>query len=112
MMNKLICTFLSQQESQSTLSCDVAYGLCEQQPTMIARGTISSTNVMDIYLIPDLSQTNDYCYVVNASNGTLSIIVEGMIESSELINAQRYICMADANIKDMPIQWTCILAHL
>ena len=84
MTNKIVCTFLSQQESQSTLSCDVAYGPCQQQPTMIARGTISSTNnIMDVVLIPEIPQTSDYCYVVNASNGNFTIVIEGLIESSE-----------------------------
>ena len=80
MTNKIVCTFLSQQESRSTISCDVAYGPCQQQPTMIAQGTISSPNTMNIDL-PVIPQTSDYCYAVNASNGTFTVIIEGQISS-------------------------------
>ena len=79
--NKIVCTFLSEQESQSTLSCDVAYGPCQQQPTMIAQGTVSLPNTVNIDLISAISQTSDYCYAVNASNGTFTVLIEGLILS-------------------------------
>ena len=65
------------------MSCDLAYGPCQQEPTEIARGTITATaNVVNIAIDP---QTSEYCYVVNASNKTFTILIEGqiMISSGE-----------------------------
>ena len=59
------------------MSCDVAYGPCQQEPTEIARGTITTTtNIVNIVIDP---QTSEYCYVVNASNGTFTVLIEGQI---------------------------------
>ena len=59
------------------MSCDVAYGPCQQGPTEIARGTITATaNIVNIAIDP---QTSEYCYVVNASNGTFTVLIEGQI---------------------------------
>ena len=77
--NKILCTFLDQQGSQGTVSCDVAYGPCQQQPNTSARGTITAPNIVNIAINP---QTSEYCYVVNASNGTFTVIIEGMITTS------------------------------
>ena len=87
MMNKIVCTYLSQQEGQSAVTCDVVYWPCphQQQPmVMIAQGTTSSPNIVNIDL-PETLLISDYCYSVNASNGTITIIIEGTIESSESI---------------------------
>lgn len=82
--NKIVCTFLDQQEGQGTISCDIAYGPCQQQPSMpvITRGNISSPNTVDIELIVN----PEYCYVVNASSRTFTILIDlyyGLIFSSE-----------------------------
>ena len=78
--NKIVCTFLDQQEGQGTVSCDVAYGPCQKQPAAIARGTVSAdSNVVNIAINP---QTSEYCYVVNASNGTFTVQIEGQITTS------------------------------
>ena len=76
--NKIVCTFLDQREGQGTISCDIAYGPCQQQPNMIARGKITSPNTVDT----DLSINSEYCYVVTASNGTFAILID-LIFSSE-----------------------------
>jgi hypothetical protein len=80
--NNILCTFLDEQggHDQTAMSCDVAYGPCQQQPIEIARGTITATsNVVNIAINP---QTSEYCYVVNASNGTFTVLVEGKIMAS------------------------------
>ena len=75
--NRILCTFLDQQRGQNTMSCDVTYGPCRQEPTEIARGTITTTaNTVNIAINP---QTSEYCYVVNASNGTFTVLIEGQI---------------------------------
>lgn len=75
--NKILCTFLDHQRGQSAVSCDVAYGPCQQEPTEIAWGTITATaNIVNIAIDP---QTSEYCYVVNASNGTFTVLIEGQI---------------------------------
>jgi hypothetical protein len=62
------------------MSCDVAYGPCQQPPTEIARGTVTATsNIVNIAINP---QTNEYFYVVNASNGTFTVQIEGQIMST------------------------------
>ena len=74
-INQILCAFLGQQGGQSTMSCNVAYGPCQQEPTEIARGTITATaNIVNIAIDP---QTSEYCYVVNASNGTFTVLIEG-----------------------------------
>ena len=81
--NKIVCTFLDQQGGQHTqLSCIVAYGPCQQQPNMVVQGNIISSNTVDIDL-PAIPQTNEYCYVVNASNGTFAIFIKGLLKSSK-----------------------------
>ena len=62
------------------MSCDVAYGPCQQEPLEIVRGTITATaNIVNIAIDP---QTSEYCYVVNASNGTFTVLIEGEITTS------------------------------
>jgi hypothetical protein len=80
--NNILCTFLDEQgdHDQTAMSCDVAYGPCQQEPTEIARGAVTTTsNVVNIEINP---QTSEYCYVVNASNGTFIVLVEGQIMTS------------------------------
>ena len=87
--NKLLCTFLSQQESKKTLSCDVAYGpVCDQHPTERAQGICSSPTTVVIDL-PHIPQTllNEYCYVVNASNGIFVVQIEGFMLLGELLHS-------------------------
>ena len=62
------------------MSCDVAYGPCQQEQTEIARGTISTTaSTVNIAIDP---LTSEYCYVVKASNGTFTVLIEGQITTS------------------------------
>ena len=87
MKNKIVCTYPSQREDQSAVTCDIVYWPCpcQQQPAeMIAQGTISSSNIVNIDL-PETLPISDYCYSVNASNGMVTIIIEGTIELSESI---------------------------
>ena len=70
--NRILCTFLAQQSGQNTMSCDVAYGPCQQEPTVIA-------NIVNIAIDP---QKSEYCYVINASNGTFTVLIEGQITTS------------------------------
>ena len=59
------------------MSCDIAYGPCQQEPTESARGTLNTTsNIVSISIDP---QTSEYCYVINASNGTFTVLIEGQI---------------------------------
>lgn len=69
---KIVCTFLDQQEGQGAISCDIVYGPC-QQSNMIARGTISSPNTVEIDLSTIINP--EYCYVVNASNGSMFTVL-------------------------------------
>ena len=81
--NKFVCTFLDQQGGQLTqISCRVAYGPCQQQPNMVARGSVTSPSTVDIDL-PAIPQTNEYCYVVNASNGTFAIFIKGLLKLNQ-----------------------------
>ena len=83
-MNKLVCTFLGQNDETSMVSCSVVYGPygCEQQTSMTTQlqGTSSSNTVsIDILTIQEASE---YCYVVNASNGTFSVLIKGLLTIS------------------------------
>ena len=78
--HQILCSFLAQQRDQSTMSCDIAYGPCQQEPTEISRGTITATaNIVNITIDP---QTSEYCYVINASNGTFTVLIDGEITTS------------------------------
>ena len=82
MINKIVCTYLSQQGSQSAVTCDVVYWPCPRQQQPTARIAQGSPNIVNIDL-PETLPISDFCYSVNASNGTITIIIEGTIESSE-----------------------------
>ena len=71
--NNILCSFLDQQEGQST--CNVTYGPCQQVPTEIARGTTSNIAI-------DPQILSEYCYMINASNGTFTVLIEGQIMTS------------------------------
>ena len=91
MTSKITCTHLNynRQESQSTVTCDVLYWPCQclqQSTAKIARGTMSSPNTVNIDL-PEIPTTSDCCYAVTASNGSLTVIVEGWIKSSKYMHA-------------------------
>ena len=84
MTNKIMCTYLSQQESQSAVICNVVYWPCPRQQRPTATIAQGSPNIVNIDLLETLP-VFDYCYAVNASNGMVTIIIEGTIESSESI---------------------------
>ena len=74
----LSCTFRDQYKSD-TLSCiAILYSgeNCEHYVGLFD-STLTANNVRSIEL--DLwDNSTDYCYTINASNGTLSVIVEGV----------------------------------
>ena len=84
------------------MSCDVAYGPCQQEPTEIARGTLTATsNIVNIAIDP---QTSEYCYVVNASNGTFTVLIEGeiMTRTGEFMHAIDYLgCNGEERLSEV-----------
>ena len=74
---RVVCIFLNEPESQSEKSCMIVYRLCEQQnmTSQVVQGirNLSNTVVIDL---PVNLQSNNYCYVINASNGSLTVLVE------------------------------------
>ena len=84
-MSKLVCTFLGQQERQSTvtITCDLSYGPCQQQPLTTAYGTISSPRTVMVNIDqPIIQPLREYCYTANVSNGTFTILIRGLMRLS------------------------------
>ena len=73
----ITCIFLNQQDN-SEKSCSIAYGLCGENPHLSSQGVPTSTSNSIILQLQFENKTEfDYCYLVTASNGTFSVIVEG-----------------------------------
>ena len=76
----VVCTFLNDMTSDSEKSCTITYGQCQQRLFMTANGTTSTDSPNIIYL--DLESTlQTYCYIINASNATITVLMEGTHES-------------------------------
>ena len=75
---RIVCTFLNQRNAQSVISCDVVYWLCRQQnmTTHVLGIRNSSITVTVIINLPISLQSSDYCYTINASNGTFTVLVQ------------------------------------
>jgi hypothetical protein len=78
----ITCTFLNQQDVQTTRSCRVLYGQCAEQLAM-SKSSIIYTRDYSITVPLDIeSDVQDYCYATIASNGTFSVLVEGSFSSN------------------------------
>ena len=70
------------QQNNSMKSCNVTYGQCGWQQSQFAYSVGSETQlVLDL----ELSNSVKYCYVLNASNNAVIILIEGSITGSELM---------------------------
>ena len=83
----IICTFVEKQEYWGTISCNIAYVPCQKQPF---QDTLNSPNIVTIDLPLN---TSEPCYVVNASNGTFTVLIEGVTLSSEISYSRILTCM-------------------
>ena len=73
---RVVCIFLNEPEGQSEKSCMIVYRPCEQQNmTSQVVGIRNSSNTVVIDLPVNLRLSN-YCYVINASNGSFTVQVE------------------------------------
>ena len=92
--NRVVCLFVGLQDSQTTrsLSCVIVYGLCQQQ-LLDSRQEIHGTSTSFSTVVIDLPasiQSGVHCYTVNASNGTFTVLVEGITgQYSIIINPLR-----------------------
>ena len=68
------CTF-SQSDNFENLSCDIRYGRCGKELSDSVSSTTTSTNVVTL----DVSVSGAICYLVTASNGSYTVLVEGNI---------------------------------
>ena len=84
--NSIICTFVNRQD-RSRKSCNATYTQCDgaQQP-QIAHSDTSELQLVLKLMLSDL-QTK-YCYTMNASNDTVSVLIEGSIIGGEYDNVQ------------------------
>ena len=57
--------------------CTISYGECEESLIMSAYGstTNDSSNTVRLQLHSDLQ---NYCYTINATNGTFTALIEGI----------------------------------
>ena len=76
--DSIYCTFLN-REDNSTKSCNVSYSPCGDQPIQTAVGfpTTERPNFVEIQL--KLTELHTYCYIVDVSNGTFKVQIEGRI---------------------------------
>ena len=72
----LSCTFLKRQNSVKL--CYVQYGPCGQDLTMTDEGTTTFDVVpLNISVLSGADET--FCYIVMATNGSYTVLVEGSI---------------------------------
>ena len=78
---RIVCTFLGLHQNQgaNSLMCGISYGPCQQTP-MTSQGDVGSPNTVNIELPASMS-SGTYCYTINASNGTYTVLVEGIISA-------------------------------
>ena len=76
------CFFLNQPKSANEMTCSIVYGVPGETCTMFScQNSRSSSN--KVYL--GFSEANllqsreEYCFVATASNGTLTVLVEGFM---------------------------------
>ena len=71
-----MCEFIDSLNTYSRMLCSIKYGPCQQPFTMTAQGSVvtGSPSTVKIDLDSDL---NTYCYSINASNGTFTLLMEG-----------------------------------
>ena len=70
----ITCTF-SQSDNFENLSCDIRYGRCGQELSDSVPSTTTSTNTVTL----NLRVSGAICYLVTASNGSYTVLVEGII---------------------------------
>ena len=70
------CEFADHMSTHSRKSCSIRYGLCQQPFTMNAQGSVVSDSSSTIKINLD-TNLNTYCYSINASNGTFTLLMEG-----------------------------------
>ena len=90
-LTRIVCIFPNlvqgepENQGQSERSCTVVYRLCEQQNNIISQvGTRNSSNTVVIDLPVNL-QSNAFCYVINASDGSFTVLVEDRSKAGESI---------------------------
>ena len=82
MDSTLTCIFLNSNDT-SEKSCNVRYGQCGQEMRTVSG--YSSNNSVTVSL--QLSTVYiSVCYIVTASNGSFTVIVEGIAGTSTLTN--------------------------
>ena len=76
--SRITCNFQNQQD-RSNKSCSVTYGECGKQKnrTLQVSSNSKEPNIVQVNL--DISDQAIYCYTVNASNSTHTILIEGNI---------------------------------
>ena len=73
----ITCSFLSQPDSMTSIkSCSVQYGEC-QNLIFTSYGNSTGNSVTLIVLLS--GSIKAYCYIITASNGTHTVMVEGQI---------------------------------
>ena len=72
----IVCEFRNQTRPNMKL-CTITYGECEESLVMSAHGntTDDSPNTVTLQLHSDLQ---NYCYTINATNGTFTVLIEGI----------------------------------
>ena len=85
--NSIICTFVNRQD-RSRKCCNATYTRCEgvQQPQVVPcnDSTLESQLVLNLTLFDQIT----YCYTVNASNDTVSVLIEGEIIEGSITGSE------------------------
>ena len=75
---QVVCKFLGPAQTPSEVFCSITYGPCQQRLNMSAEGSSISVHESHTTVRIDLSTNlNTYCYLINASNGTFNLLMEG-----------------------------------
>ena len=88
-LSKVICRFHNQTDSR-VKSCIVKYGQCGQQPVQTVQGNSTLEAPNSVVLSVAVDHGILYCYTAAATNGIVTIMVEGRI--MEPGNVILYMC--------------------
>lgn len=74
-----VITCIFQHQWNTTKLCSVVYGPCHQNLVHYQASNTSNSDTVLLNIKPDLLDQM-FCYIVTASNGTFTIMVEGTLE--------------------------------
>ena len=78
----IVCEFIDRITMYSTKWCSIKYGPCQQPFTMTAQGSNLSDSSTTVKINTN-TNLDSYCYTINASNGSFTLLMDGTYNYSK-----------------------------